>query len=113
MRYSIPIGTEHSQKSQIDPEFESWPMGAGAAWFDYDRDGFLDLIVTNYVKFSFNDPIKCAVERHAQLLRTDGVPRHAALPCFTIIMMGLSPTSAQMPDLISLLDGRSVLSRLM
>ena len=34
---------------------------AGAAWFDYDRDGFLDLIVTNYVKFSFNDPIKCTV----------------------------------------------------
>ena len=26
---------------------------AGAAWFDYDRDGFLDLIVCNYVQFSF------------------------------------------------------------
>jgi enediyne biosynthesis protein E4 len=34
---------------------------AGAAWFDYDRDGFLDLIVTNYAQFSFDDPKKCEV----------------------------------------------------
>ena len=26
---------------------------ASAAWFDYDRDGLLDLIVCNYVRFSF------------------------------------------------------------
>ena len=26
---------------------------AGAAWFDYDRDGFLDLVICNYVQFSF------------------------------------------------------------
>jgi enediyne biosynthesis protein E4 len=32
---------------------------AGAAWFDYDRDGLLDLVVTNYAKFSFDDPKKC------------------------------------------------------
>lgn len=35
--------------------------GAGAAWFDFDRDGYLDLIVTNYAKFSFDDPKKCEV----------------------------------------------------
>jgi enediyne biosynthesis protein E4 len=34
---------------------------ASAAWFDYDRDGYLDLIVTNYVRFSFDDPKKCEV----------------------------------------------------
>ena len=34
---------------------------ASAAWFDYDRNGYLDLVVTNYVKFSFDDPKKCAV----------------------------------------------------
>jgi enediyne biosynthesis protein E4 len=34
---------------------------AGAAWFDYDRDGLLDLIVTNYVEFSFDQPKKCEV----------------------------------------------------
>ena len=34
---------------------------AGAAWFDYDRDGLLDLIVTNYAEFSFDQPKKCEV----------------------------------------------------
>jgi hypothetical protein len=29
---------------------------AGAAWFDFDRDGYLDLVVCNYVKFSFAGP---------------------------------------------------------
>src|SRR5947209_9413219 len=28
--------------------------GASAAWFDYDRDGRLDLFVSNYAKFSFD-----------------------------------------------------------
>jgi enediyne biosynthesis protein E4 len=34
---------------------------ASAAWTDYDRDGRLDLVVTNYVQFSFDDPKKCEV----------------------------------------------------
>jgi len=34
---------------------------ASAAWFDYDRDGFLDLVVTNYVKLSFDEAKRCAV----------------------------------------------------
>jgi enediyne biosynthesis protein E4 len=33
--------------------------GASAAWFDYDRDGFLDLFVCNYVRFSFSDVKRC------------------------------------------------------
>ena len=34
--------------------------GSGAAWFDYDRDGFLDLIVCNYAELSFDVPgLKC------------------------------------------------------
>jgi hypothetical protein len=32
---------------------------ASAAWFDYDRDGLLDLVVTNYAQFSFDNPKKC------------------------------------------------------
>jgi len=32
---------------------------ASAAWFDYDRDGFLDLIVCNYARFSYDDRKKC------------------------------------------------------
>lgn len=34
---------------------------ASAAWFDYDGDGLLDLVVTNYVQFSFNLPKRCEV----------------------------------------------------
>jgi hypothetical protein len=32
---------------------------ASAAWFDYDRDGRLDLFVANYVKFSYADRKRC------------------------------------------------------
>jgi hypothetical protein len=32
---------------------------ASAAWFDFDRDGYLDLVVTNYARFSFEDVKKC------------------------------------------------------
>ena len=32
---------------------------ASAAWFDSDRDGYLDLVVTNYARFSFDDIKKC------------------------------------------------------
>jgi hypothetical protein len=34
---------------------------AGAAWLDIDRDGRLDLIVTNYAQFSFDDEKKCSI----------------------------------------------------
>lgn len=37
-------------------------FGASAAWFDYDRDGRLDLFVANYVKFSYDGPQHCAYE---------------------------------------------------
>ena len=30
-----------------------------AAWFDYDRDGKLDLLVVNYVKYDVHHPITC------------------------------------------------------
>jgi hypothetical protein len=34
--------------------------GSGAAWFDYDRDGFLDLVICNYAELSFDAPgLKC------------------------------------------------------
>ena len=36
---------------------------AGAAWFDYDRDGLLDLLVTNYAQLSFDNPKRCEVNR--------------------------------------------------
>lgn len=33
--------------------------GAGAAWFDYDRDGMLDLFIANYAEFSFAGNRRC------------------------------------------------------
>jgi len=36
---------------------ERW--AASAAWFDFDRDGLLDLVVTNYAQLSFADEKKC------------------------------------------------------
>lgn len=35
---------------------------ASAAWFDFDRDGYLDLVVTNYADFSFDDVKKCELD---------------------------------------------------
>jgi hypothetical protein len=35
----------------------AWATAAG--WFDYDRDGRLDLLVTNYVQFDEDHPISC------------------------------------------------------
>ncbi|PYT66074.1 MAG: CRTAC1 family protein [Acidobacteria bacterium] len=32
---------------------------AGAAWFDFDRDGYLDLVIANYARFSFDEIKKC------------------------------------------------------
>ena len=37
-------------------------FAASAAWFDYDRDGLLDLFVCNYVKFSYELPLHCSFE---------------------------------------------------
>lgn len=34
---------------------------AGAAWLDVDRDGRVDLLVTNYAQFSFSDEKKCSI----------------------------------------------------
>ena len=39
------------------PNTGEW--GTSAAWFDYDRDGLLDLFVANYAKFSFDDKRRC------------------------------------------------------
>jgi hypothetical protein len=33
--------------------------GTAAAWFDYDRDGKLDLLVVNYVKYDMDNPVTC------------------------------------------------------
>lgn len=35
---------------------------SSAAWFDYDRDGWLDLFIANYAIFSMDHPVRCAFE---------------------------------------------------
>jgi len=37
-------------------------LSTSAMWFDYDRDGFLDLFVCNYVKWSPEHDIYCSVD---------------------------------------------------
>jgi enediyne biosynthesis protein E4 len=50
---------------------------ASAAWFDFDRDGLLDLVVTSYAQFSFADERKCEINgRRAYCAQTSyaGMP---------------------------------------
>jgi len=47
---------------------------ASAAWFDLDRDGLLDLVVTNYAQFSFADPKRCEIK---------GMPAYCAQTSYT------------------------------
>ncbi|HEY0704908.1 MAG TPA: CRTAC1 family protein [Candidatus Acidoferrales bacterium] len=37
--------------------------GTAAGWFDYDHDGKLDLLVTNYVQYDEDHPVLCGDER--------------------------------------------------
>ncbi len=50
--------TDVTEKAAVK---NSGKWAASAAWFDYDRDGLLDLLVCNYVRFSFADVRDCEV----------------------------------------------------
>jgi hypothetical protein len=45
--------TDVTAKAGLEPAGARW--GAGAAFVDYDRDGFVDLFVSHYVDFRFED----------------------------------------------------------
>jgi len=45
--------------------------GAGCTWLDYDRDGYLDLFVCNYIKL---DPEKAPTENEAPTCQWKGIP---------------------------------------
>ena len=52
--------TDVTAKAGVGDDGE-WATAAG--WFDYDRDGKLDLLVTNYVKFDVDHPVSCGDSR--------------------------------------------------
>jgi enediyne biosynthesis protein E4 len=41
-------------------------LSTSALWFDYDRDGHLDLLVANYVKWSPETDIYCSLDGHTK-----------------------------------------------
>jgi len=49
--------TDVTEKAGVGDD-GNWATAAG--WFDYDRDGKLDLLVTNYVQYDVEHPIACA-----------------------------------------------------
>jgi hypothetical protein len=48
-----------TQSSEVE---NGGKWAASAAWFDYDRDGYLDLFVCNYAELSFSNPKRCEYE---------------------------------------------------
>lgn len=44
----------------VEPGGVRWKWSTSAAWFDYDRDGKLDLYVANYVKWTPKTDVYCA-----------------------------------------------------
>lgn len=53
--------TDVSRASGLADGAEPWRWHTGAAWLDYDRDGWLDLFVARYVKWSPETDAFCGV----------------------------------------------------
>ena len=50
---------DFQQRDQLAGVENAGEWATSAAWFDYDRDGRLDLFVANYAEFSFDDKRRC------------------------------------------------------
>ena len=51
----------------------------GAAWFDYDRDGWLDLVICHYAQMSFDSAPRCEFRGTAHLLCSTFLRRRRAI----------------------------------
>jgi enediyne biosynthesis protein E4 len=61
--------TEVTRKAGVYDEKIRW--GAGCTFFDYDRDGHLDLFVCNYIKL---DPEKTSMKTEPEVCQWKGIP---------------------------------------
>jgi hypothetical protein len=52
--------TDVTKKAGVGDE-GNW--STSAAWIDYDKDGYLDLVVTNYIEWSFKNNLWCGEHR--------------------------------------------------
>ena len=55
----------------------------GAAWFDYDNDGLLDLVVANYTTWTPQTDRRCSVNGRGVLLQPDVLPAACRTGCIT------------------------------
>lgn len=49
----------HVEGRKVEPGGTRWKWSSSAAWVDYDRDGLLDLVVLNYVKWTRENDVWC------------------------------------------------------